>query len=227
MKKIKFTAEEDAKLLYLVKQFESSQYSRQAWKLVSHYMMNKTSRQCRERYQTYLNPNVNNTKWTFGEDALLLDLFKRFGPNWRIMTQFFSGRSNVCIKNRFSYLKRHDPVLNKMSQNIKLSNFGLNSSSKNELDCFIQNKELLGNYQLEDPNNLKMKTGKLVEEKCEIQKEEKEIDNKLRNEKKEELDNENNGNAIIDYFAEFVCLDDFPDEQYRTFNPVGVTENIL
>ncbi|OHT03282.1 hypothetical protein TRFO_29374 [Tritrichomonas foetus] len=128
-KKEKFTPEEDQKLMVLVSQAEKWFKLADKWKVVGHFMENKTPRQCRERYQTYLKPDINHSKWSLAEDGLLRELFQQYGPNWRLMTQFFCGRSNVCIKNRYNYLKRHYGV------DIDDSNSIQNHEKKCKNDC--------------------------------------------------------------------------------------------
>lgn len=64
-------------------------------------VLGRTGKQCRERYKNYLAPQINKIKWTKDEDQMLLKKYLEFGPKWRMMTPFFHGRSDVCIKNRF------------------------------------------------------------------------------------------------------------------------------
>jgi hypothetical protein len=81
--KVKFTSAEDARLLDLV------------------------PRQCRERYQNYLNPELRNDSWTLEEDTLLENKCDELGPKWSRIAKFFENRSDNALRNRWMMLNRH------------------------------------------------------------------------------------------------------------------------
>ena len=95
----KFTAEEDQLLEKLVDELGTH-----AWKKVSARMKTRSTRQCRERYNNYLAPNVTNGPWTAAEDALLEQKVQEMGQKWSKIAAFFEGRSDVNIKNRHALL---------------------------------------------------------------------------------------------------------------------------
>ncbi|EAX93781.1 Myb-like DNA-binding domain containing protein [Trichomonas vaginalis G3] len=99
MKRQKFTADEDTQLINLV-----NIYGTHSWKNVSKHMKNRTTRQCRERYNNYLSPSIKNGPWTQQEDILLISKVKTMGPTWCKIVSFFPTRSDVNIKNRYAYL---------------------------------------------------------------------------------------------------------------------------
>jgi hypothetical protein len=77
-----FSADEDVKLKELVTKLGESN-----WKGVADRMINRTSRQCRERYKSYIAPNLSYSPWTNEEDELLRAKYLEIGPNglkWRI-----------------------------------------------------------------------------------------------------------------------------------------------
>ncbi|OHT01674.1 Myb-like DNA-binding domain containing protein [Tritrichomonas foetus] len=90
----KFTPEEDQKLRQLVKSCPNM-----SWKQIAGIMGNRSPRQCRERYNNYLSPEINHEPWTSEEDELLLKKFQEYGPQWAFMTKFFNSRSCVDLKN--------------------------------------------------------------------------------------------------------------------------------
>ena len=52
-----------------------------------------------------LNTKANKKiKWTPEEDELLVKKFEIFGPQWKIIQTFFSGRSKYSVKNRWRCL---------------------------------------------------------------------------------------------------------------------------
>jgi hypothetical protein len=95
----KFSPEEDDMLRRLV-----TANGEKSWNEIAAMMRGRTARQVRERYQHYLNPTVNVGSWTPEEDALLLQMFEVYGPQWSILRQFFNSRSCVNIKNRWTTL---------------------------------------------------------------------------------------------------------------------------
>ena len=92
-----FSAAEDNTLRELV-----LEHGEKNWRVISKYMPNRTTRQCRERYKNYLAPNVTNGPWTTEEDLLLEQKYMEYGPKWATIAQFFKNRSDVNIKNRWA-----------------------------------------------------------------------------------------------------------------------------
>ena len=107
----KFSDEEDKKLIQLV-----NSYPKMTWKQISVLMGNRTSRQCRERYNNYLSPDLNHNPWTPEEDALLLQKYKELGPQWAFMTQFFNRRACVDIKNHYAKISNINSLIAKQNE---------------------------------------------------------------------------------------------------------------
>lgn len=101
VKKRKFTAEEDGKILSLVKTL-----GEHAWIKIAKKLSNRTPRQCRERWKHYLVVNSNNSEWTKEEDSILMTRFHEFGTKWTKIAEFLPGRTSINIKNRYALLKR-------------------------------------------------------------------------------------------------------------------------
>jgi hypothetical protein len=95
----RFTAEEDALLRQLVGQFPAD-----SWAEIASRFPGRTTRQVRERYEHYLKPSLNLSKWTSAEDVLLEQKFEIHGPDWAELKRFFPGRSGVNVKNRWTTL---------------------------------------------------------------------------------------------------------------------------
>ncbi|MDR0633188.1 MAG: hypothetical protein LBF84_03565 [Holosporales bacterium] len=98
--KNKFTEEEDRRLAWLV-----VQHGNNAWDVVARQMEGRTTRQCRERWNNYLSPTVQNVPWTNGEDSLLMTHFMRWGPKWAAIASFIPGRTSQSVKNRVQVLQ--------------------------------------------------------------------------------------------------------------------------
>jgi len=118
--KAKFTAEEDSKLVKLV-----SQCSEIDWSVISKQMKNRNARQCRERWQNYLNPNLNLSNWTPEEDLLLIEKYQEIGAHWNVIAKCFPGRSGNSVRNRILTIQRHG------GQNSQFPSFQPQSSFNN------------------------------------------------------------------------------------------------
>ena len=98
-----FTPEEDQLLLSLVEK-----YGQNSWTDIAEKIPGRSSRQCKERYLTYLCPTVNHSPWTEDEDVLLLQKVHEMGKRWSDMSKFFNGRTANAIKNRYHlHLRGH------------------------------------------------------------------------------------------------------------------------
>ena len=77
------------------------------WSKIAAIMGNGfTTRQCKERYTKYLNPELSSLPWTKSEDDLLLSLCKEYGPKWSIIAKKFPKRTDINITNRWVTLIR-------------------------------------------------------------------------------------------------------------------------
>jgi hypothetical protein len=99
--KVKFTPKEDAHLLDLV-----AEYGTKDWISISALMGDRNPRQCRERYNNYLNPKLCNRLWSPEEDALLDEKVKQFGTKWNTIGHFFPNRSDMSLRNRWMMIER-------------------------------------------------------------------------------------------------------------------------
>ena len=96
-----FTPEEDQRLIQLV-----ALYGTESWHVIAAHLPPRTSRQCRERYKTYLSPDVDVSPWTRDEDRLLVQKVQQFGCKWAQIRGFFGQRTVNNIKNRWNTVIR-------------------------------------------------------------------------------------------------------------------------
>lgn len=118
----KFTQEEDEKLSKLVQTFGTSD-----WISISYQMPGRNSRQCRDRWQNYLSPEVVNGPWTAEEEDLLVKKYNEFGPSWKQIATFFPTRTDINIKSRWHLRERR---LKKEDLQMKRALFRKNGASK-------------------------------------------------------------------------------------------------
>ncbi|KRX01300.1 Homeodomain protein [Pseudocohnilembus persalinus] len=65
----------------------------------------RSSKQCREHYHNFLDPNLKNTKWTMEEDTILIQMQSQIGNKWSEIAKKLPGRTDNSVKNRFMSLK--------------------------------------------------------------------------------------------------------------------------
>ena len=99
--KAKFRSEDDLRLQQLV-----TQYGDRNWRFISSLMGNRSPRQCRERWENYINPYLNKAPWTEEEDRLLEEKIKEYGQKWRTIVSYFHGRSKNSLKNRWFNIQK-------------------------------------------------------------------------------------------------------------------------
>jgi len=126
VRKGKWCTEEDSKLVALVARWGPNDL----WNRISKaFCYTRSPKQCRERWQNFLDPSLNNGSWTQAEDGLLLKLHAIHGSSWAQIASSFSGRTNDRVKRRVQALLRKrkrekiigmsHPLLN-ISKNAKL-----------------------------------------------------------------------------------------------------------
>jgi hypothetical protein len=100
------------------------------WIKIAAHFSSRTSKQIRERYLNYLNPNINKNPLSASELKLLTELVS---DNvhlscipWKKISDYFPGRSSIFLKNQYDHIRR------KM-----MKTFDLNKKKK-KLDEFFQ-----------------------------------------------------------------------------------------
>ena len=99
--RVKFTKEDDEKLTLMVEEWENEHTGKINWNQVADKMGNKTAKQCRDRYTSYLKPGITNAEWTVEEDNLLIQKMWEFGNRWTTIASFFPNRGVNNVKNRW------------------------------------------------------------------------------------------------------------------------------
>ncbi|OHT09482.1 hypothetical protein TRFO_04569 [Tritrichomonas foetus] len=94
--KKKFTPEEDKILKEVVRDISTNN-----WNAVAQELPGRNGRQCRERWNNYVNPKFKKGSFTPEEDDLLDKKYAELGPRWHLIASFFPNRSCNIIKNRF------------------------------------------------------------------------------------------------------------------------------
>ena len=99
-----WTPEEDAALVAAVHKYGACRWSMIATQLST----GRVGKQCRERWNNHLCPEVKKTEWSEEEDRAILQGVAVLGTRWCeiIKSPPLSGRTDNAIKNRFYSLQR-------------------------------------------------------------------------------------------------------------------------
>lgn len=101
-----WSADEDELLKHLVDQLGCS------WKAIAAGMQDRSSKQCRERWENHLAPHLNKGEWTPEEDQEIQKHVAELGTDWsQIRDKYMPRRSNTRIKRRWLSMirKAHSP----------------------------------------------------------------------------------------------------------------------
>lgn len=97
-----FSVEEDGRLLKIVEE-NGPEHD---WTIIAARLGTRNARQCKERWEGYLDPNIRVAPWSIEEEELLFDQVQLIGTKWGKMVHLFNGRSANDLKNRwYSHIK--------------------------------------------------------------------------------------------------------------------------
>ncbi|KAH0788933.1 Myb-like DNA-binding domain containing protein [Histomonas meleagridis] len=82
-------------------------------------MGTRNPRQCRERWNNYVNPDLRKDPWTPEEDKILEEKYAEIGPKWNKLARFLSNRSDNSIRNRWMMISRHRSITSNPKKQIK------------------------------------------------------------------------------------------------------------
>uniref|UniRef100_A0A6M2ECS4 MYB family protein n=1 Tax=Populus davidiana TaxID=266767 RepID=A0A6M2ECS4_9ROSI len=97
------------------------------WAIIASKFKDKTTRQCRRRWYTYLNSDFKKGGWSPEEDMLLCEAQKIFGNRWTEIAKVVSGRTDNAVKNRFSTLCKKRAKYEALAKENKNSHINLNN----------------------------------------------------------------------------------------------------
>ncbi|OHS99852.1 Myb-like DNA-binding domain containing protein [Tritrichomonas foetus] len=136
-KKHPFSVKEDLEIL----QFVQTQGTKN-WRVIA-LQLGRTPKQCRERWNGHLNPNINKGPWTHSEDVVLATKQHELGNKWAEISKFLPGRTDAIVKNRWntSVKNRASELLSSLPnspiESISYSNSSYHSNSNSSCNSPI------------------------------------------------------------------------------------------
>lgn len=153
-----WSQEEDDKLRHWVTVTRKNQSLK--WAEATQVIEGRSGKQIRERWFNILNPQINKGKWGEAEEKLLFQLYQKYGPKWCSLVQYFEGRTENSIKNRFystlrrvatEYKRNADKNLAKRKSRKSKGNKGdleLKSESLAKDACYLPNPQVAKTEEL-------------------------------------------------------------------------------
>lgn len=103
LRKGRFTAEEDAKLMAAV-----AKYGRNFSKISEHILPSRSSAQLSDHYLTLVHREQGlKHSWSIDEDAKLLRLYGKHGPDWASIARHFPDRNRTQVRHRHASIIRY------------------------------------------------------------------------------------------------------------------------
>lgn len=157
--RIRFTPQEDTEIVRLVSIHGDNDWKRISDELSKQAINNiqRTPRQCKDRYVNYLCPGINKGEWTIEEDQIIMFNFMLTVPHFKIMKNLFPGRSEAAIKNRFKHLYKYglgllkpkidSNISSNEDESVNMQNQKFNNGSLSKSACPISD-QFLNNFNL-------------------------------------------------------------------------------
>lgn len=124
-----WTPSQDDKLSIIVNQIEQEtnepvrNWTKVSKTLLELHNIDRSAKQCRERWHNHVSPNVNKGPWTDEEITILYEGIKTHGQSWSAIAALLPGRTDNSIKNKYycEVRKKQNQKNNSSSTTLPLS----------------------------------------------------------------------------------------------------------
>ncbi|KAK4741379.1 hypothetical protein SAY87_024967 [Trapa incisa] len=152
---VTWSQEEDDMLREQISVHGTKKYASEFWMIIAANFKDKTSRQCRRRWYTYLNSDFKKGGWTPEEDLLLCEAQRVYGNRWTQIAKVVRGRTDNAVKNRFSTLRKRKAKIEALVKENSSSYINLNTKRATAHDPWGTDPEDLKRMRIaHSPNNL-------------------------------------------------------------------------
>src|ERR1700761_6986364 len=103
-----------------------SKYGLNQWARVSSLLARKTSKQCKARWDEWLDPSIRKIEWSKEEDEKLLHLAKLMPTQWRTIAERVGRTATQCLER---YQKLLDEAEARENDELGLSGVGEEASA--------------------------------------------------------------------------------------------------
>ena len=102
-----FSADEDRLLTSIVN--DCLKQSRSIdWRVVSSQMLNRNARQCKDRWEGYLDTKINREEFSTEENYFILKKVEEVGKKWKVISSMMKRRTDVAVKAQYRKLVRRN-----------------------------------------------------------------------------------------------------------------------
>lgn len=98
-----WTNEEDTKILELYERLPKK------WSEIAALMTDRNENQCLHRYRRLVQLGKSHKIWSSQEDETILKLIKKYGKNWKIISEMLGSKNGKQIRER--YINKLDPTI--------------------------------------------------------------------------------------------------------------------
>ena len=96
-----WTSAEDGKLVELVQRFGTRR-----WSHIARALYGRVGKQCRERWNNHLAPDIKRGSWSPEEEEILIRAHREVGNRWSDIARHLQGRTENAVKNHWNATKR-------------------------------------------------------------------------------------------------------------------------